>query len=142
MTNEETSNAPAAIVQDELLGGEPRLEGHRIGVFHIWTKYRQGKTSEEIADEVYPHLRHEQVETAIEYAKTHPDRMAAIERERKRAVRERRRRARERKQLALGKACPHCGGQLRAGEDLPLALVWCPSCGEVHVVKRLLSDTP
>jgi ribosomal protein L32 len=111
-------------------------------VFHIWTKYRQGKTSEEIADEVYPHLRHEQVETAIEYAKTHPDRMAAIERERKRAVRERRRRARERKQLALGKACPHCGGQLRAGEDLPLALVWCPSCGEVHVVKRLLSDTP
>jgi hypothetical protein len=37
MTDDRTSDASAAIVKDELLGGEPRLEGHRIGVFHIWT---------------------------------------------------------------------------------------------------------
>jgi uncharacterized protein (DUF433 family) len=138
MTNDETSDAPAVIVQDERLGGEPRLEGHRIGVFHIWTKYRQGKTSEEIADEVYPQLRHKPVETVIESAKAPPDRMATIECERKRVVREPKRRVRERKQLALGRACPQCDRQLRAGKDLPLALVCCSSCGEV--VKRLPSD--
>ena len=138
MADDETSDAPATIVQDERLGGEPRLKGHRISVFHTWTHYRRGKTSEDIAEEVYPHLRTEQIETAIEYANHHSDRMASIERGRTRAVRQRRRRARERKQLALGKACPQCDGQLRTGEDLPLALVWCPSCREAHPVKLVL----
>lgn len=138
MADDEPSDAPASIVQDDLLGGEPRLEGHRISVFHIWTHYCRGKTSDDIAEDVYPHLRAEQIEAAIEYATDYPDRMASIEREHTRAVRQRRRRARERKQLALGNACPQCGSQLRTGEDLPLALVWCSTCSEAHPVKLVL----
>ena len=103
---------------------------------------RSAESTKNAVDDDFDATDYNCIETAIEYAKAHPDRMAAIERERKRTVRERRRRARERKQLALGRACPQCDGRLRTGEDLPLALVWCPSCGEVHVVKRLLSDTP
>lgn len=134
----ELSDAPAEIVQDDQLGGEPRLSGHRIGVFHIWVHYRRERTVTEIAEEVYPHLRVDQVEAAVDYARTHPDEIAALQREHDRRVREHRRAARERKQLALRESCPTCGGQLTLGDELPLALVRCVSCGEEHAVRRLL----
>jgi uncharacterized protein (DUF433 family) len=136
----DTSDAPAEIVQDDQLGGEPRLAGHRIDVFHIWTHSRRGKTAADIAARVYPHLRIEQVETALAYAREHPDRMATLERERERRARTHRREARERKQSVLGDPCPACDGRLVDGEALPLALVRCRSCGATHVVTLLDGD--
>lgn len=136
----DTSDTSAEIVQDDLLGGEPRIKGHRIGVFHVWVHYRVGTTIEEIAEEVYPHLHLEQVEAAVAYANNHPQTMDALEREREQAAREHRRRARERKQLAVGKSCPQCGDQLVDGEELPRALVRCSACEEVHVVEQILSE--
>ncbi|CCQ33149.1 hypothetical protein HLRTI_002610 [Halorhabdus tiamatea SARL4B] len=138
MSEHEQSDAPAAIVRDDQLGGQPRLDGHRIGVHHIWTHYQQEKSIEQIAEEVYSHLRIEQVQAAVGYARANPEEMAALEREREWLIRDRMRRARKRKRLALGMSCPKCGGQLIAGEDLPLALVACSSCGDEHVVKLLL----
>lgn len=142
MPNDEKSDAPAEIVRDDQLGGEPRLAGHRIGVSHIRTHYRQGKTIEAIADEVYPHLRVEQVAAALEYAAANPDTMEALERERERIVRQRERVARVKKRQVLEEeACPECGGRLVDTADLPLALVRCVDCENTHVV-RLLTDGP
>jgi len=140
MTEHEQSDAPAAIVVDDQLGGAPRLDGHRIGVLHIWTHYQQGDPIEQIAEEVYPHLRIEQVQAAVGYARANPEEMAVLEREREWLTRDRMRRARKRKRLALEMVCPECGGQIVPGEDLPLALVECSSCGDEHVVKLLLGD--
>ena len=39
MADEEPSDAPAAIVQDERLGGEPRPEGNRIDAFRTRRKH-------------------------------------------------------------------------------------------------------
>lgn len=139
---DERSDAPAEIVSDDLLGGQPRLAGHRIGVIHVWVQHRQGKTIEEIADAVYPHLRVEQVEAAVEYARSHPETMRALERERERKANERRRRARERKQVALGEPCPECGDTLVDGGGLPLALVRCEFCGEEHAVTSIVTEDP
>jgi len=141
MTENENPDAPTLIVADDQLGGEPRLDSHRIGVHHIWTHYQQGKSIEQIAEKIYPHLRIEQVQAAVAYAKVHPKEMEALEREREWLIRDHLRRARKRKRLALGMSCPECGGQLVAGDDLPLAVVECASCDVVHVVKQLLGDS-
>lgn len=133
------SDAPAEIVQDDLLGGEPRLADHRIGVIHVWTTYQNGSTIDEIADEVYPHLRVDQVEAAVDYAREHLRTIAAIERDRERRARERRARARERKQQTLEEPCPDCGSRL-VDDEQPLALVYCESCDEARIVKQLVGS--
>lgn len=56
------------------LGGAPRLDGHRIAVYHILSHYRTGSSVEEIVgDEVYPQLREAQVRAALHYAIDYPD---------------------------------------------------------------------
>ena len=142
MPKDEKSDAPAEIIRDDQLGGEPRLANHRIGVSHILTHYRQDRTAEEIAEEVYPHLRVEQVEAALEYAEANPDTMEALERERERRVREHKQRARGDKQQVLEEVdCPECGARLVDEADLPLALVRCVDCEEKHVVGLLIEES-
>lgn len=52
---------------EDTLHGKPRIEGHRIGVHHVYFSYLQGKSVEEIAEATYPTINEEQVEEAIEY---------------------------------------------------------------------------
>lgn len=52
---------------EDTLHGKPRIKGHRIGVHHIYFLYLQGKSTEEIAEEIYPTITQEQAEEAIEY---------------------------------------------------------------------------
>jgi uncharacterized protein (DUF433 family) len=53
----------------DTLGGAPRLDGHRIAVYHILSFYRNSYSIEDIAgDEIYPHLSESQVRAALHYA--------------------------------------------------------------------------
>ena len=53
----------------DTLGGAPRLDGHRIAVYHILSFYRTGYSVEDIAGgEIYPHLSEAQVRAVLHYA--------------------------------------------------------------------------
>jgi uncharacterized protein (DUF433 family) len=57
------------IIEDEQMGGAPRLKGHRIAVYHI-VEYRDaGYSPQEISDEF--DIEVALVEEALEYANTH-----------------------------------------------------------------------
>lgn len=140
MTYRKKSEQPAEIVKTSgVLGGDPRLAGHRIGVYHIWAHYRLGDSEEDIAENVYPHLRIEQVEKAIQYAREHEDEMQEEKEERDELAKDLREEAKQEKQRALSHSCPECGGDLVGGDHAP-ALVECETCGEKHAVDRLLND--
>ncbi|THE63039.1 DUF433 domain-containing protein [Salinadaptatus halalkaliphilus] len=67
----------------ETLGGKPRLEGTRIGVFTIGESIREGgQTVEEILNG-YPDLSRRQVRVALEYYDDHPEAMDVIRMQRK-----------------------------------------------------------
>ncbi len=62
-----TSTTPVNIIDPDLLGGKPTIAGTRIGVDLILEKLGDGETIEDILRD-YPHLRREQIVTAINYA--------------------------------------------------------------------------
>jgi len=62
-----TSTTPGIIIDPDLLGGKPTIAGTRIGVDLILEKLGDGETIEDILRD-YPHLRREQIVTAINYA--------------------------------------------------------------------------
>ncbi|MFC7018392.1 MULTISPECIES: DUF433 domain-containing protein [Haloarcula] len=62
----------------DTLGGSPRLDGHRIAVYHILDFYRAGFGIKDIAGKkIYPHLSEEQVRAALHFAVDFPE---AVER--------------------------------------------------------------
>lgn len=66
----------------EVLGGKPRIDGTRIGVFTIGESIREGgQTIEEILDG-YPDLSHQQVTAALSYYDAHPEAMDVIRKQR------------------------------------------------------------
>lgn len=74
------------IVHDEeVLGGDPRLKGTRIGVRHIYRRYEDGETPEEIASG-YGDVTVADVHNALAYAFENPDEMRAIERHTRNAI--------------------------------------------------------
>ena len=58
-----------AIVRDDELGGDARIDGTRIGVYHIMQYRDAGYSIPDIADEFS--LTVEEVEEAVEYAQHH-----------------------------------------------------------------------
>jgi uncharacterized protein (DUF433 family) len=58
-----------AIVCDDELGGDARIDGTRIGANHVVQFHDAGYSIQEIADEF--DLELEEVEEAIEYAQKH-----------------------------------------------------------------------
>ena len=72
----------ATIVQsDDVLGGEPRLEGTRVSVFNIHELIIDGKHSPaDVADQLDRSLG--AVYTALVYYHEHPDEMRQLRRER------------------------------------------------------------
>lgn len=62
-----------AIVRDEaVLGGDPRLDGTRIGVMHVYRRYEAGEVPEEIAAD-YDGVTVADVHRALAYAFDNPD---------------------------------------------------------------------
>lgn len=58
------------IVKDAEMGGDARLEGHRIAVYHLAQYKEAGFSSEEIAAEFG--LEVQEVQEALEYAEENP----------------------------------------------------------------------
>lgn len=69
-----------AIVSDaDVLGGDPRLDGTRIGVAHVHRRYENGETPEAIAVG-YDGVSVADVHIALAYAFDNPDGLREIER--------------------------------------------------------------
>jgi uncharacterized protein (DUF433 family) len=77
MSSEETVKI---VKTPEVLHGQPRIEGERIGVRSIGEKIRRNGQSidEVIGEECYPFLSREQVEAALQYYDDHPEEMASL----------------------------------------------------------------
>ena len=68
-----------SITADEVLGGEPRIEGTRVGVRHIVTMVLDGgRTPAYVADQLYLSLA--QVHAALAYYYSNPEEVRAAER--------------------------------------------------------------
>jgi uncharacterized protein (DUF433 family) len=71
---------PKIVKTPGTLSGRPRIDGHRIGVSHIWSAYL--RALEDLAVPMilrdYPHLTEEEVREALWYAHEH---MREIEKE-------------------------------------------------------------
>ncbi|MFP9193901.1 DUF433 domain-containing protein [Natronosalvus vescus] len=66
----------------EILGGKPRIDGTRIGVFTIGESIRDGEQTIEDILEGYPDLSRHQVAAALEYYDAHPEVMDVIRNQR------------------------------------------------------------
>lgn len=67
-----SDDEPHIVETEGVLGGKPRLDGHRIGVHHIWARYTASDVSAlQLSEEVYPHLSLAQVDAALDYAREH-----------------------------------------------------------------------
>ncbi len=68
-----------AIVSDaDVLGGDPRLDGTRIGVMHIYRRYENGETPEAIAAG-YDGVSVADVHAALAYVFDNPEEIREIE---------------------------------------------------------------
>jgi len=69
---------PQIVTTEEVLGGDPRIENHRIGVYHVYQRYVEGNdTPEEIATSY--DLSVAEVHAALAYAFSNPGEMREIE---------------------------------------------------------------
>lgn len=69
---------PHIVKTEDVLGGDPRLEDHRIGVYQIYQRYVEGgETPEGIATSY--DISVAEVHTALAYAFSNPDEMREIE---------------------------------------------------------------
>jgi len=69
---------PAIVKTPEILGGKPRIDGTRIGVFTIGESIRDGGQTIENILEGYPDLSRHHVIAALEYYDAHPEVMDVI----------------------------------------------------------------
>ena len=76
------SKTSAIVRTPDVLGGEPRIDGTRIGVHMIGESIREGPHTIGTILAGYPDLSREQVEQALDYYDEHPEEMGEI-RERK-----------------------------------------------------------
>ena len=67
----------SVVSDEEVLGGNPHLEGTRIGVVHVYRRYEDGETPEEIASSYDVTVA--DVHTALAYAFDRPEELRAIE---------------------------------------------------------------
>ena len=67
-----------------VLGGEPRIEGRRIGVLHVATRVLDDETPEEVAADFDLDLA--DVYRALAYYYDHPEEMRALRRQKRKAA--------------------------------------------------------
>lgn len=77
----------AIVKTPDVLHGQPRIEGTRLGVYTIGESVRRGGQSIDDLLDAYPDLTDEQVEAAIAYFDSHPDEMASLRDEEEQIVR-------------------------------------------------------
>lgn len=75
----------AIVRDDDVLGGDPRLAGTRIGVIHVYRRYEGGDAPEEIAAD-YEGVSVADVHHALAYAFDNPEEIRALEAEDRDAV--------------------------------------------------------
>jgi uncharacterized protein (DUF433 family) len=69
---------PQIVTTEAVLGGDPRIENHRIGVYHVYQRYVEGNdTPEEIATSY--DLSVAEIHAALAYAFSNPEEMREIE---------------------------------------------------------------
>ena len=75
-----TTEYPHIVCTPGILGGEPRIDGHRISERHIVAaRDVYGLAPESIVQEFYPGLTLAEVYAALAYFEDHRDQLAAIE---------------------------------------------------------------
>ncbi|MFC7154672.1 DUF433 domain-containing protein [Halomarina halobia] len=78
---------PRIVNTEGVLGGDPRIENHRIGVYHVYQRYVEGGETPEAIATGYD-ISIAEVHAALAYAFSNPDEMRDIEaRNRKRRQR-------------------------------------------------------
>lgn len=71
-------DVPRVVRTDDILGGDPRIDGTRVGVFHVFQRYVDGDDEPEtIADGL--DISVAEVHAALAYAFHNPDEMRSIE---------------------------------------------------------------
>lgn len=86
-STDSTSRVPRIVKTEEVLGGAPRIEGHRIGVFLVFQRYVEGdETAEAIADSYSISVA--KVHAALAYAFANPQEMEELAERHERAVTE------------------------------------------------------
>lgn len=76
--SEEGGTMPRIVRTEGVLGGDPRIEGRRIGVFHVYQRYVDGGEAPETIAESYE-ISVAAVHAALAYAFANPEEMRAIE---------------------------------------------------------------
>lgn len=77
------SHEGVAIVKTpSVIGGKPRIEGTRMGVFLLGERVRKGGESVDDLLESYPHLSRTEVSAALAYYDAHPEAMDVIRKRR------------------------------------------------------------
>jgi uncharacterized protein (DUF433 family) len=77
-----TSGSDGAMPQiaktDDVLGGDPRIEDHRIGVYQVYQRYVEGDETPEAIATSYD-ISVAEIHAALAYALNNPDEMREIE---------------------------------------------------------------
>lgn len=76
--SEEGGTVPRMVKTEGVLGGDPRIEGHRIGVYHVYERYVEGGEAPGAIAESYG-ISVAAVHAALAYAFAHPEEMSAID---------------------------------------------------------------
>jgi uncharacterized protein (DUF433 family) len=75
----------AIVTDEEVLGGDPRLEDTRIGVVTLYRRYEDGESPEAIAAG-YDGVTVADIHAALAYAFDHPEEIRAVERRAQEAI--------------------------------------------------------
>ncbi len=70
-------SVPTVVQTDDVLGGEPRVDGRRVGVHRLYRQYDEQERSATALAEAYD-LSLPEVHAALAYATANPEQMEAI----------------------------------------------------------------
>ena len=75
---DDENGLPEIVHTEDVLGGDPRIEGRRIGVLHVYRSHVQAHESPEEIAEAYD-ISLAEVHAALAYAFNNPDEIGALE---------------------------------------------------------------
>lgn len=73
-----SGETPQIVKTSDVLGGDPRLDGRRIGVYHVYQAYVEGEASPKEIAASYE-ISEAEVHAALAYSFSHPEEMQEIE---------------------------------------------------------------
>jgi len=77
-TSDSDGAMPQIVKTDDVLGGDPRIEDHRIGVYQVYQRYVEGDETPEAIATSYD-ISVAEIHAALAYAFSNPDEMREIE---------------------------------------------------------------